>query len=66
MAKYSPRICANCKHWHRFDVDYGDCPEDECGSCEKNRGEIVYGDEEACKGFSAGKNTQVRGKGYRK
>lgn len=55
MAKnQQPRICANCKHWKRHDVDYGEFPEDECGSCGKS-GETMYGDDEAfdCKDFSA-------------
>ncbi len=53
MAKnQQPRICANCKHWKRHDVDYGNCPEDECGNCSKH-GETMYGDDEACKDFSA-------------
>lgn len=51
MAKNHPRICANCKHWICFDVDYGDFPEDECGSCKKHNGEVVFGDSESCEDF---------------
>lgn len=59
MAKNCPRICANCGHWKRHDVDYGDFPEDECGSC-KIDGETVYGDEEACDNFKAAKHQRNR------
>lgn len=47
-----PRICANCKHWDRHDVDYGEYPEDECGFCPKI-GKTTYGDDEACEKFDA-------------
>lgn len=65
MAKSSPRICANCSHWKRHDVDYGDFPEDECGSCKKT-GETMYGDDEACNGFKSAKRQNNRKSGYRK
>lgn len=65
MAKNSPRICANCDHWKRHDVDYGDFPEDECGLCKKY-GNTVYGDEEAfdCKGFKPSKRARVKSADY--
>ena len=50
MSNVQHRICANCKHWTWFDVDYGDYPEDDCGSC-KVCGEVMYGDEPACDDF---------------
>lgn len=59
------RICADCKHWKRHDVDYGDFPEDECGSCKKT-GETMYGDDEACGSFSAAKRQKNRRNNYRK
>lgn len=65
MAKTSPRICANCDHWKRHDVDYGDFPEDECGMCKKY-GDTVYGDEEACEDFKAAKRQRNRVSNYRK
>lgn len=53
MAKnQQPRICSNCKHWKRHDVDYGAYPEDECGYCPKCN-LTVYGDDDACDKFSA-------------
>ena len=59
-----PRICANCKHWKRHDVDYGDFPEDECGYCGNRNsdyyGETMYGDDEACDEFSASKKSRRR------
>lgn len=53
------RICADCKHWKRHDVDYGDYPEDECGSCKKT-GDTMYGDDEACNLFSATSKNRKR------
>lgn len=43
--------CVNCKHWNRHHVNYGEYPEDECGSCSMNDGETTYADEEACEDF---------------
>lgn len=55
------RICANCKHWKRHDVDYGEYPEDECGFCPKC-GTTTYGDDDAfeCVDFSATKRRKKR------
>ena len=64
MARTCPRICANCDYWKRHNVDYGDHPEDECGSCKEN-GETVYGDEEACENFKPFKRPRVRAVDYR-
>lgn len=51
--------CSDCRHWDWFAVDYGDFPEDDCGACKKNNGEIMYGDEAACdKFYSSGKTNR--------
>ena len=65
MAKSNPRICANCNHWKHHNVDYGDFPEDECGSCKKT-GETMYGDDEACDDFKSTKRQNNRKPNYRK
>lgn len=64
MARVHPKICANCEKWDCFEVDYGEFPEDECGSCEHKHGEVVYGDDEACDGFIASKVPRVRAEDY--
>lgn len=65
MAKTNPRICANCDYWKRYDVDYSDFPEDECGLCKKT-GDTVYGDEDACEIFKAGKGQRNRNRNHHK
>lgn len=64
MARVHPRICANCKNWDCFDVDYGEFPEDECGACFVKNGEVVMGDDYACERFEAMKNARVRAEDY--
>lgn len=60
MSQKYDRICANCKHWDWFEVDYDERPEDRCGSC-KIVGEIMYGDDEACEDYcSSGKNMSFK------
>jgi hypothetical protein len=52
--------CGSCGNYGWFAVDYGEYPEDDCGSC-KVTGEVVYSDDEACdEWFSSGKTMKLK------
>jgi hypothetical protein len=63
MSKKCPQICANCKNFKSFDVDF-DYPEDPCGSCKVNGGEVMYGDDEKCENYSQVKHPRVTSLSY--
>lgn len=52
--------CGSCGNYGWFAVDYGEYPEDDCGSC-KVTGEVVYSDDEACdEWFFSGKTMKPK------
>ena len=60
MSGICPRTCGNCGNYSWFAVDYGEHPEDDCGSC-KATGDIVYSDDEGCdKWFASGKKMRIK------